>query len=357
MVTEKNTKDYLAVSIAHKAMATLNPWGRPNLHTALKDNEFSFRPLGFKLSDGYTLVVQLMRENSLGSVPMHDVHIKRTENGEFIFALTGPQYDNLDALKETVTSVLDNVPGGELSPGCIIEEVDFCEPMCRYLLMQYNDANVAQKVFSSYEDAAEKMRERFSEVAVAEKLLPEDQAESLKKYCGMDYQFLNMGSNGTYGIDRTCAFAGTTWWAIFCLPDGQASGNLSMGAYKDATQDGEPEWAFVAKLLREKRQEINIRKMLTLSAEHISGETAAMLNENGETNALPLSVYVKSTFGWYICFSKGAQLNCIPDDLAQCVRFAQTCDCNMICFDSDETPISTLPTYDWDACEQAPQLD
>ena len=82
-----------------------------------------------------------------------------------------------------------------------------------------------------------------------------------------------------------------------------------------------------------------------------------MLNENGETNALPLSVYVKSTFGWYICFSKGAQLNCIPDDLAQCVRFAQTCDCNMICFDSDETPISTLPTYDWDACEQAPQLD
>lgn len=351
----------LADIIAHKSISALNPGRCSNPMLAPKEPEFSFRPLGFKLSNGYTLTVQLMRENAAGNEPMHEVCLTRTDGGEYVFALTGRGYDDINAIKETVSSVLANVPGGKLPVDCVIEKTAFAAPLCRYLLVKSNGPDVTQEVFYLYEDAAAAMREQFAVAAIAGKMLTENRAAQLKEYGGLDYQFLSMDSDGNYGIDRFRAFAGATWWTIFCLPVEQASGALTVGPYTDAAKNGQPEGAFVTELLKkkeEKEEKDAISTILTLAPEHISGETAAMLDENGETGALPVTVYNKDVFGWYVYFSAEMLANNhIPDDLAACIHYAQSRGCDVICFDNSEGTINALPIYDWDECERAPQLE
>lgn len=346
--------------IAHKSISTLNPGRCPDPMLAPEEPEFSFRPLGFKLSNGYTLTVQLMRENAAGNEPMHEACLTRTDDGKFVFALTGRGYNDILAIKETVSSVLTNVPGGRLPVDCVIEDVAFTEPLCRYLLVQYNGSSVAQEVFALYEKAAEKMREQFAAAAVAAKLLSESDADGLKMFGPLEYQMLTLEGDGRYGINRFRAFAGATWWTIFCLPVEQTSGALTVGPYADAAKNGQPEGAFVTELLKKKKEEEKdaISTILTLAPEHISGETAAMLDENGETGALPVTVYNKDVFGWYVYFSAEMLANNhIPDDLAACIQYAQARGCDAICFDNCEGTIDALPTYDWDKCERAPQLE
>lgn len=355
-----NINEFLSVTIAQKALVTLNPKGCTDPALAGDEPDFSFRPLGFKLSNGYTLSVQLIREHDANTQPIHEVCLTCTDGGKFIFALTGRGYNDIRAIKETVSSVLDNVPDGGLRNDCTIEDVAFTEPLCRYLLVQYNGSSVAQEVFTLYEKAAEKMREQFAAAAVAAKLLSESDADGLKMFGPLEYQMLTLEGDGRYGINRFRAFAGTTWWTIFCLPVEQTSGTLTVGPYADAAKNGQSEGAFVPELLKKKEEEKKdaISTILTLAPEHISGETAAMLDENGETGALPVTVYNKDVFGWYVYFSAEMLANNhIPDDLAACIQYAQARGCDAICFDNCEGTIDALPTYDWDECERAPQLE
>lgn len=103
---------------------------------------------------------------------------------------------------------------------------------------------------------------------------------------------------------------------------------------------------------------LEIDRMLTVSTAHISGHTAAALNDNGETDTLPVSVYRKAGFGWFVYYGgvPESQLDRLPEDLRTLVTYARANDCTVLCLDQDAVESPNLPTYAWDEPE-APTLD
>ena len=87
---------------------------------------------------------------------------------------------------------------------------------------------------------------------------------------------------------------------------------------------------------------IEIENILTISTSHITEETAAVL-ENME-----LVVYKKGNCGWFIYVdSANAIMDTIPNDLKECLGFAKSLRCNILCLDSDGPIVENMGVYSW----------
>ena len=98
--------------------------------------------------------------------------------------------------------------------------------------------------------------------------------------------------------------------------------------------------------------EYEITKMITLSTAHISEETARKLERDIKhgTNYVPLPVFNKAEYGWFICISSYLEmLNEIelPEDLKACCLLATENDCEWLCLDCDGIIVPDLSIYEW----------
>ena len=114
---------------------------------------------------------------------------------------------------------------------------------------------------------------------------------------------------------------------------------------------------------------LDIQKILTISTSHIKPETSFKLANNHKTSEIPVTVYSKGDFGWFIYFSKNPAKNPakipaknpaknpakspaknpdiknIPEDLALCINIAIENGCSVLCLDCDGQIIENMPTY------------
>jgi hypothetical protein len=97
------------------------------------------------------------------------------------------------------------------------------------------------------------------------------------------------------------------------------------------------------------KYEYEIAKMLTLSTAHISEETANKLNVKiiYGMNYIPLPIYNKDGYGWFIFVSEDYNELNLPDDLKKCLDLATENECEWLCLDCDGLIVPNLPTYDW----------
>lgn len=91
-----------------------------------------------------------------------------------------------------------------------------------------------------------------------------------------------------------------------------------------------------------------ITKMLTISTEHITPETAEKLNKEPDANNMSLCVYEKAEFGWFIHIPEDMD-DCeqVPDDLRRCIEFADEQGCEWLCIDCDGETVDELPLHEW----------
>ena len=89
-----------------------------------------------------------------------------------------------------------------------------------------------------------------------------------------------------------------------------------------------------------------------MSTCHISEETSKVLSD--ENNILPIGIYGKADYGWFIYLSINKNekedaeiLKELPKDLALLYLFARTNECDVICLDCDGDEIDGLPIYEW----------
>lgn len=95
---------------------------------------------------------------------------------------------------------------------------------------------------------------------------------------------------------------------------------------------------------------MEISKMITMSTGHISEETSKILGD--ENSNLPIAVYNKEKFGWFIYLPTDKTEDAIilkelPKDLAIIFMFARYNMFDIICLDCDGSDIDELPIYDW----------
>ena len=96
---------------------------------------------------------------------------------------------------------------------------------------------------------------------------------------------------------------------------------------------------------------LEIDKMITISTGHIKEDTALALEREVkyELNKIPLSIYNKAEFGWFIFVpdKNDFEEENIPNDLLDCINFAIKHDYNWLCLDCDGLIVPDLKTYDW----------
>lgn len=90
---------------------------------------------------------------------------------------------------------------------------------------------------------------------------------------------------------------------------------------------------------------LDIQKILTISTSHIKPETSFKLANNHKTSEIPVTVYSKGDFGWFIYFSKNPDTENMPEDLALCINLAIENECSVLCLDCDGQIIKDMPTY------------
>lgn len=100
----------------------------------------------------------------------------------------------------------------------------------------------------------------------------------------------------------------------------------------------------------------DIKQILTISTSHIKPSTAEALANNHETGDLPVSVYNKGDFGWFIYFSPNNINHAkeLPKDLHDCILLAKENNCQILCLDCDAPTMDSLPTFSYEGVEQAP---
>ncbi|MFD1736208.1 hypothetical protein ACFSCX_06475 [Bacillus salitolerans] len=93
---------------------------------------------------------------------------------------------------------------------------------------------------------------------------------------------------------------------------------------------------------------MNIVKMLQLSTFHIKESTSIWLEEH-QRYSLPLIVYSKAEYGWFIPIIKGWKDDVlhIPDDLVTIIEFAEGEGIEWVMLDRDCDLVSHLPIYQW----------
>jgi hypothetical protein len=88
---------------------------------------------------------------------------------------------------------------------------------------------------------------------------------------------------------------------------------------------------------------MEIERMLVLSTSHLTEFTCVVVLDNYDG-----PVWEKGEFGWFV-YANLEQLDDLPEDLRQCVNYAQDpgVSCDWIMFDRDGPIVDELPTYDW----------
>jgi len=91
--------------------------------------------------------------------------------------------------------------------------------------------------------------------------------------------------------------------------------------------------------------------VLTLSTGHIRRETAKALENEAKcnNNEIPLVVYEKGEYGWFINVPDDFDYEEIelPSDLKRCIDLAKENSCDWLCLDRDGVILPTLLIYDW----------
>ena len=96
---------------------------------------------------------------------------------------------------------------------------------------------------------------------------------------------------------------------------------------------------------REKKNEYEIDKIITIAINHISQDTDIAMSSNKIED---VTYYKKDGWGWFIyvpCLEEIDTL-AIPADLAACMRFARVNGCRWLGLDSDGLECK-LPIYIW----------
>ena len=91
---------------------------------------------------------------------------------------------------------------------------------------------------------------------------------------------------------------------------------------------------------------MEINKMLSLSTGHVSEDTARLMDNDAIGQVV---IYDKPNFGWFVHVPERFELDEVkcscPNDLFQCLDFAEKRGCGWIMFDSDVEPINELNMY------------
>lgn len=100
-----------------------------------------------------------------------------------------------------------------------------------------------------------------------------------------------------------------------------------------------------------KKELIEISKVLTTSTAHIDKDTALLLTKWGTYGKDESPFSVKSVrYGFYIDIESVEEReldNISSECLKNLIRFTSAMNCDVLCLDSDATPLSFFPTYDW----------
>lgn len=100
----------------------------------------------------------------------------------------------------------------------------------------------------------------------------------------------------------------------------------------------------------ERKEIVEIRKILTISNAHIMEQTAMKLEEAVEKmeSNMGLCVYEKKEYGFFVQIPDiwGKEYN-IPVDLAECINLAHDNGCEWLCLDRDGESLRELPVYEW----------
>lgn len=89
---------------------------------------------------------------------------------------------------------------------------------------------------------------------------------------------------------------------------------------------------------------MEIYKMMLMSTGHITKKTAELLTNN----EVGIVVYEKDEYGWFIVVSDWQDnVELIPDDLKDCLSFAEENECEWLCLDCDGKEYDSLPIYKW----------
>lgn len=110
----------------------------------------------------------------------------------------------------------------------------------------------------------------------------------------------------------------------------------------------------------EKNPEVN--KMVTMSTGHLTAKTRNQLH-NIENNVASIAVYDKvlspenAPIGYFVYLiteelDKEHASDDIPSDLWDCIQYARSIDCDMICFDVDAIPTQNLQYYELSTLEE-----
>jgi hypothetical protein len=89
---------------------------------------------------------------------------------------------------------------------------------------------------------------------------------------------------------------------------------------------------------------MEIERMLVLSTRHLTEHTCNTI--------LPVwtgPAWEKTEYGWFVYANIEDISAEPPEDLRQCIRYAQNpgVSCDWIMFDRDGPTVDELPTYDW----------
>ena len=96
---------------------------------------------------------------------------------------------------------------------------------------------------------------------------------------------------------------------------------------------------------------MEITKMLTISNGHVSDETWQKLAREASAEfgvILPMAVYAKSEYGFFICCEicdHRDDIELVPDDLLLCMELAHENGCTWLCLDDDGEIVPELPFY------------
>lgn len=104
---------------------------------------------------------------------------------------------------------------------------------------------------------------------------------------------------------------------------------------------------------------LNITKTLTLSIAHICEVTEDMLEETADpcglysAQMLPMSVYKKSDYGWWVYLPEYIPSGpAVPDDLRACIELARANGCTWLSLDKYAKRTGLLPEYRQKAVEK-----
>ena len=94
-----------------------------------------------------------------------------------------------------------------------------------------------------------------------------------------------------------------------------------------------------------KKRKPEINKVITLSTAHIRPETEKALAEDN----VGVTVFPKGEYGYFIYLHGWQQYGSKdPEDLKQCIRFAENYGCELLCIDRDAEILEfELPVYEW----------